>query len=290
MSAISSTLSTQRFNRSLLQGLALTYISFIILLPLSVIFLEASKRSWQELWQVITAPVAVEAYKLSFGAAILAALINSVFGVILAWILVRYEFPGRRLADGLVDLPFAMPAVVAGIALVSLYGSGGVLGHYLDPGTFLGNSLQGLGIKQVNLTSSVLGVVFAKVFVTLPFVVRTVQPVLMEIEPEVEEAAHTLGANAWQTFWRIIFPQLLPAILTGFTLAFARAVGEYGVVLIISGNIPYETMISSVYIYRRLEEYDYSGATAVAIVLLLFSLVILICTNLLQWWSRRYER
>ncbi|MBW4597067.1 MAG: sulfate ABC transporter permease subunit CysT [Brasilonema angustatum HA4187-MV1] len=290
MSAISSTLSTQRFNRSLLQGLALTYISFIILLPLSVIFLEASKRSWQELWQVITAPVAVEAYKLSFGAAILAALINSVFGVILAWILVRYEFPGRRLADGLVDLPFAMPAVVAGIALVSLYGSGGVLGHYLDPGTFLGNSLQQLGIKQVNLTSSVLGVVFAKVFVTLPFVVRTVQPVLMEIEPEVEEAAHTLGANAWQTFWRIIFPQLLPAILTGFTLAFARAVGEYGVVLIISGNIPYETMISSVYIYRRLEEYDYSGATAVAIVLLLFSLVILICTNLLQWWSRRYER
>ncbi|MBP5975477.1 sulfate ABC transporter permease subunit CysT [Brasilonema sp. CT11] len=290
MSAISSTLSTQRFNRSLLQGLALTYISFIILLPLSVIFLEASKRSWQELWQVITAPVAVEAYKLSFGAAILAALINSVFGVILAWILVRYEFPGRRLADGLVDLPFAMPSVVAGIALVSLYGSGGVLGHYLDPGTFLGNSLQQLGIKQVNLTSSVLGVVFAKVFVTLPFVVRTVQPVLMEIEPEVEEAAHTLGANAWQTFWRIIFPQLLPAILTGFTLAFARAVGEYGVVLIISGNIPYETMISSVYIYRRLEEYDYSGATAVAIVLLLFSLVILICTNLLQWWSRRYER
>ncbi|MBW4624069.1 MAG: sulfate ABC transporter permease subunit CysT [Brasilonema octagenarum HA4186-MV1] len=290
MSVLSSTLSIQRFHRSLLQGLALTYISFIILLPLSVIFLEASKRSWQQLWQVITAPVAVEAYKLSFGAALLAALINSIFGVILAWILVRYEFPGRRLADGLVDLPFAMPSVVAGIALVSLYGSGGVLGHYLDPGTFLGNSLQQLGIKQVNLTSSVLGVVFAKVFVTLPFVVRTVQPVLMEIEPEVEEAAHTLGANAWQTFWRILFPQLLPAILTGFTLAFARAVGEYGVVLIISGNIPYETMISSVYIYRRLEEYDYSGATAVAIVLLLFSLVILICTNLVQWWSLRYER
>ena len=189
----------------------------------------------------------------------------------------------------MVDLPFAMPSVVAGIALVSLYGSGGVLGHYLDPGTFLGNSLRSLGIQQVNLTSSVVGVVFAKVFVTLPFVVRTVQPVLMEIEPEVEQAAHVLGANAWQTFWRVIFPQLLPAILTGFTLAFARAVGEYGVVLIISGNIPYETMISSVYIYRRLEQYDYSGATAVAIVLLMFSLVILICTNLLQWWSRRYE-
>ncbi|ARV62067.1 sulfate ABC transporter permease subunit CysT [Nostocales cyanobacterium HT-58-2] len=289
MSAISSTLPTQRFHRALVQGLALTYISFIVLLPLSVIFLEASKSSWQQLWQVITAPVAIEAYKLSFGAALLAALINSIFGVILAWILVRYEFPGRRLADGLVDLPFAMPAVVAGIALVSLYGSGGVLGQYLDPGTFLGNNLRGLGIEQVNLTSSVFGVVFAKVFVTLPFVVRTVQPVLIEMEPEVEEAAHILGANAWQTFWRVIFPQLLPAILTGFTLAFARAVGEYGVVLIISGNIPYETMISSIYIYRRLEQYDYSGATAVAIVLLLVSLVILICTNLLQWWSRRYE-
>jgi len=285
----SDTLSAQRFHKALLQGLALTYISFIVLLPLSVIFLEASKRSWQELWQVVTAPAAVEAYKLSFGAAILAALINSVFGVILAWILVRYEFPGKRLADGLVDLPFAMPAVVAGIALLSLYGSGGVLGQYLDPGTFLGNGLRGLGIEQVNLTSSVFGVVFAKVFVTLPFVVRTVQPVLMEIEPEVEEAAHILGANDWQAFWRVIFPQLLPAILTGFTLAFARGVGEYGVVLMISGNIPYETMISSVYIYRRLEQYDYSGATAVAIVLLVFSLVILISTNLLQWWSRRYE-
>ncbi|MFQ4145591.1 sulfate ABC transporter permease subunit CysT [Chlorogloeopsis sp. ULAP02] len=289
MSAISVTPSTQRFHQALLQGLALTYVSFIILLPLGAIFLQASKSSWQKLWQVVTAPVAVEAYKLSFSAALLAALINSVFGVILAWILVRYNFPGRKLADGLVDLPFAMPAVVAGIALVSVYGSGGVVGQYFDSGTFLGNCLRQLGIEQVNLTSSVVGVVFAKIFVTLPFVVRTVQPVLIEIEPEVEEAAHSLGANSWQTFWRVIFPQLLPAILTGFTLAFARAVGEYGVVVIISGNIPFETMISSVYIYRRLEQYDYSGATAVAIVLLVFSLVILICTNLLYWWSRRYE-
>ncbi|KAF3886098.1 MULTISPECIES: sulfate ABC transporter permease subunit CysT [Nostocales] len=289
MSAISS-ISTQRSYKALLQGLAVTYISFIVLLPLGVIFLEASKRSWQELWQVIAAPAAVEAYKLSFGAAFLAALINSVFGSILAWILVRYEFPGKRLADGLVDLPFAMPSVVAGIALVSLYGSGGVIGQYFDPGTFLGNNLQQLGIEQVNMTSSVFGVVFAKVFVTLPFVVRTVQPVLMEIEPEVEEAARILGANAWQSFWQVLFPQLLPAILTGFSLAFARAVGEYGVVVMISGNIPFETMISSVYIYRRLEEYDYSGATAVAIVLLVFSLAILICINLLQFWSRRYEK
>jgi sulfate/thiosulfate transport system permease protein len=290
MTSAISTISTQRSYKALLQGLALTYVSFIVLLPLGVIFLEASKRPWQELWQVITAPAAVEAYKLSFGAAFLAASINSVFGLILAWILVRYEFPGKRIADGLVDLPFAMPAVVAGIALVSLYGSGGVIGRFFDSGTFLGNQLQQFGIEQVNVTSSVFGVVFAKVFVTLPFVVRTVQPVLMEIEPEVEEAARILGANPWQTFWRVLFPQLLPAILTGFSLAFARAVGEFGVVVMISGNIPFETMISSVYIYRRLEEYDYSGATAVAIVLLMFSLAILICINLLQYWSRRYEK
>ena len=280
---------SQRAGRVLFSGLVLTYLSFILLLPLGVIFLQASKRPWQELWQVITAPVAIEAYKLSFSAAILAALINSVFGVILAWILVRYDFPGKRFADGLVDLPFAMPAVVAGIALVSLYGPDGLLGRYLNSGAALGNGLQQLGFSPINLTSSVIGVVFAKVFVTLPFVVRTVQPVLMELEPEVEEAAYVLGANDRQVFWRVIFPQLLPAILTGFTLAFARGVGEYGVVVLISGNIPYETMISSVYIYRRLEEYDYSGATAVAIVLLIVSLVVLVCINLLQWWTRRYE-
>lgn len=275
--------------KALSQGLALTYISFIILLPLGAIFLEASKRPWRDLWSVVTAPVAIEAYKLSFGASLVAALINSVFGLILAWILVRYDFPGKRLADGLVDLPFAMPAVVAGITLASLYGSGGVVGKYLDPGTFLGSFFQLLGIEQVNLTSSVAGVVLAKVFVTLPFVVRTVQPVLMEIDPEVEEAARTLGATSWQSFRRVIFPQLFPAILTGFTLAFARAVGEYGVVVMISGNIPYETMVASVYIYRRLEAYDYSGATAIAIVLLVFSLTILVCTNILQAWSRRYD-
>lgn len=280
--------SAQMPNRLLVQGLALTYLSFIVLLPLGIIFLEASKRPFGELWQVVTAPVAVEAYKLTFAAALLAALINSVFGLILAWILVRYNFPGKRLADGLVDLPFAMPAVVAGIALVSLYGPGSTIGQQFAPDAFLGWALRQVGTEQVNLTSSVIGVVFAKVFVTLPFVVRTVQPVLIEMEPEVEEAAYILGATPWQTFWRVLFPPLIPAILTGFALAFARAVGEYGVVVMISGNIPYETMISSVYLYRRLEEYDYSGATAVAIVLLTISLVILICINLLQWWSQRY--
>lgn len=282
-------LSTQQSSRGLWQGLAFSYVSLLILLPLAGIILEASKRPWTELWEVIAAPAAVAAYQLSFSAALLAALINSVFGVILAWILVRYEFPGKRLADGLIDLPFAMPAVVAGIALMTLYSPGGVLGRYFDPGTPIGNGLQALGIEQVNLTSSVVGVVFAKVFVTLPFVVRTVQPVLMELGSELEEAAHALGASSWQTFWRVIFPPLLPAILTGFTLALARAIGEYGVVVMISGNLPFETMISSVYIYRRLEEYDYSGATAVALVLLFCSLLILLCTNLLQWWSRRYD-
>lgn len=276
-------------NRFLLHGLAATYLSLVVLLPLGLIFLESSKRPFGELWQVATAPVALASYKLTFAGALLAALINSVFGLILAWILVRYNFPGKRVANGLVDLPFAMPAVVAGIALVSLYGSGGIIGQQFNPDTVLGQVLQMWGIEQVNLTASVIGVVFAKVFVTLPFVVRTVQPALIEMEPEVEEAAYVLGANAWQTFWRVILPLLLPAILTGFALAFARAVGEYGVVVMISGNIPYETMISSVYLYRRLEEYDYSGATAVAIVLLAISLVILVGTNLLQWWSHRYD-
>jgi sulfate/thiosulfate transport system permease protein len=281
-------ITPQRASRALFVGLVLTYLSLILLLPLGAIFLEASKRPWFELWQVMMAPVALKTYQLSFSAALLAASINSVFGLILAWILVRYNFPGKRFADGLIDLPFAMPAVVAGIAIVSLYGPDGIVGRYLNPGTALGDSLQQLGIDSVNLTSSLIGVVFAKVFVTLPFVVRVVQPVLMEMEPEVEEAAYLLGASSRQVFRRVILPQLLPAILTGFALAFARAVGEYGVVLLISGNIPYETMISSVYIYRRLEEYDYAGATAVAILLLVVSLAVLICTNVLQWWSRRY--
>jgi sulfate transport system permease protein len=289
MSITSAVRYVGRHPKALSQGLALTYISFIILLPVGAIFLEASKRPWKELWSLIAAPVAIETYKLSFGAALLAALINSVFGVILAWIFVRYEFTGKRLADGLVDLPFAMPAVVAGITIASLYGSGGVIGKYLEPGTLLGSLFQFVGINQVNLTTSIIGVVLAKVFVTLPFVVRTVQPVLIEIDPEIEEAAQTLGATPWQSFWLVIFPQLLPAIITGFTLAFARGVGEYGVVVMISGNIPYETMVSSVYIYRRLEAFDYSGATAVAIVLLVFSLTILVSTNILQAWSRRYD-
>lgn len=260
-----------------------------MVLPLSGLVWQSTRRPFADLWRLITSPVALDAYKLTFSSALVAALINSVFGLILAWILVRHQFPGRRLADALVDVPFAMPGVVAGITLVSLYAPGGLVGQFFDPGTFLGRMFQTLGVQEVNLTSSITGVLMAQIFSTLPFVVRTVQPVLLELEPELEEVAHTLGASAWQTFWRILFPLLLPAILTGFTLAMARGIGEFGIILIISGNIPYETLVSTVYVFQRLEEFDYSGATAVAIVLLLLSLLILTGTNLLQRWSRYYD-
>lgn len=276
-------------SQNLIRGLVFTYLSFFILLPPAGLVWQASKRSLPELWQVIVSDVALDAYKLTFVTSLLAATINSFFGLILAWILVRYEFPGRRLADGLVDMPFAMPGVVAGITLVSLYAPGGAIGQLFDPGTALGNFFQQFGVEEVNLTSSVVGVLMAQIFSTLPFVVRTVQPALVELEPEVEESAYTLGASSWQTFRRVIFPLLLPAILTGFTLALARAIGEFGIILIISGNIPHETLVSTVYVFQRLEEFDYSGATAVAIVLLILSLSLLTAVNLLQRWSRRYD-
>jgi sulfate/thiosulfate transport system permease protein len=276
-------------NQALTRGLVLTYLSFFILLPVAGLFWQASKRPFSDLWQLTTSPVAVDAYQLTFVSAVIAATINSIFGLILAWILVRYEFPGKRLADSLVDMPFAMPGVVAGITLVSLYAPGSTFGQFFDPGTPLGNLFQAFGVEEVNLTSSAIGVLMAQIFSTLPFVVRTVQPVLVELEPDVEESAYILGASPWQTFWRVLFPLLLPAILTGFTLAMARAIGEFGIILIISGNIPGETLVATVYVFQRLEEFDYSGATAVAIVLLVVSLILLISTNLLQRWSRRYD-
>ncbi len=270
-------------------GLALVYLGLLLFLPVAGLFLKTLELPLPELWALVTTPVAVETYKLTFGGALIAALINMVFGVVLAWILVRYDFPGKRLADGLIDLPFAIPTAVAGLTLAVLYGPGGVLGQFLDPGTPLGNLFALLGIQEVRLAYSQFGVVLAMTFVTVPFVVRTVQPVLLEIEPALEEAASSLGATNWQTFRLVIFPQLLPAILTGFTLAFARAIGEYGSVVLISGNVPYETLTTPVYIFQRLEEFDYAGATAVSVVLLTLSLVILLSINALQAWSRRYD-
>ncbi len=263
------------------RGLALTYVGFMLLLPLAVLFWYTSQRPLAELLPLITNPVAIATYQLTFGSALVAGLINTIFGGIVAWVLTRYQFWGRRLVDGLVDLPFAMPAVVAGISLVSLYTAEGAIGSWL------GSWLAQWGITEVNLTASPFGVLMAQIFVTLPFVVRTLQPVLLELEPEVEEAAALLGANSWQIFWRITLPQILPAVLAGFALAVARAIGEYGVVTIVSGNLPYKTLVATVYVYQRLEEFDIAGATAIAATLLLISLTLLIVINLLQRWSRR---
>lgn len=270
-------------------GLAITYGSSLVLLPIGALLLRVAGVAPSELWRVVTAPAAVSAYQLTFGSALIAASLNTVAGLVLAWMLVRYDFPGRAIADAVVDLPFALPNAVAGVTLAFLYAPGGAIGRFLDPGTVLGNGLALLGIEPVRLVYSQAGVVLAMVFVTLPFVVRTIQPVLMALEPEVEEAALTLGASPWQRFWRVIFPIVLPAVLTGFTLAFARSVGEYGAVVLLSGNIPFATMTAPVYIYQRLEEFDYGGATAVSLLLLLVSLAILLVINGLQLWSRRYD-
>jgi sulfate transport system permease protein len=272
----------------LTRTLALVYIGFILILPLCAVVWQTSQRPLSDLIPLITNPVAIETYKLTFGTALVAGLINSLFGSILAWVLARYQFWGKRLVDGLVDLPFAMPTVIAGISLVSLYTSGGAIGQFFDPDTPLGRLFAQFGIEEVNLTASVFGVLLSQIFVTLPFVVRTLQPVLLELEPEVEEASALLGATGWQTFGRVILPQILPALLAGFSLAVARGIGEYGVVSLMSGNIPYETLVATVYVYQRLEEFDYVGATAIAGLLIVISLVLLGMINLLQWWSRRH--
>lgn len=273
----------------LLRGVVFFYVAIIIIIPLTALLWKISHTSLTEILPLITSEIAIDAYKLTFGTALGAALINSVFGVVLAWILVRYDFIGKRFANGLIDLPLAIPGVVVGITLVYLYSPAGVVGQFFEPDTFLGNFLQLLGVEEVNLTSSVIGILLAQIFVTLPFVVRTVQPVLMEFEPEIEEAAQILGANPWQCFWRVIFPQILPSILTGFTLALARGIGEFGVAFIISGNIPNETLMATVYIYQRLEQFDFIGATAVAIVLLILALICLFLAGMLQRWSKRYS-
>ena len=253
-------------------GFTIFYLSLIVLIPLSATFLKASSLTWQEFWHIASSHRAVASYKLSYGASAIAATINLFFGLIVAWVLVRYNFPGKRLFDSLVDLPFALPTAVAGIALTTIYAPNGWIGHYLEP----------LGIKSAY---SPLGVVIALTFTGLPFVVRTVQPVLEDLDKEMEEAAASLGANRWQTITKILLPAVMPAAITGFSMAFARAVGEYGSVVFISGNMPLKTEITPLLIITKLEQYDYAGATAIAVVMLISSFILLLAINLLQAWS-----
>lgn len=258
-------------------GYALLYLSLIVLIPLAGTFLKTTTLSWAQFWETVTAPRALASYRLTFGASFIAALINGVFGLVVAWVLVRYQFPGKRFIDALVDLPFALPTAVAGIAFTAVYSSKGWIGQYLEP----------LGL-QIAFTP--LGIILVLTFIGLPFVVRTVQPVLEDIEPEVEEAAAILGAHRWQTLIRVILPALWPALITGFAMAFARAVGEYGSVIFIAGNMPMRTEITPLLIITKLEQYDYAGATALAVVMLVISFALLLIINLLQGWNSRFQR
>lgn len=260
------------FNLAL--GFTLLYLSLIVLIPLSAAFIRTAELTWPEFWAIVTTPRVVASYRLTFGVSFAAALVNAVFGLLVAWVLVRYHFPGKKIVDALVDLPFALPTAVAGIALTALYSGNGWIGQHLEP----------LGIK---VAFTPLGIFVALTFIGLPFVVRTVQPVLEDIEAELEEAAATLGANRWQTFSRVIFPVLFPALMTGFALAFARAIGEYGSVIFIAGNMPMISEITPLLIVTKLEQYDYAGATALSVVMLVISFILLLIINLLQWWSRR---
>ena len=255
-------------------GFSLAYLALIILIPLSGLAWRSASLGWADFWAIATDRRTLAALEISFGASLVAAAVNLVFGTIVAWVLVRYDFPGRRVVDAMVDLPFALPTAVAGIALTSLYAPNGWIGRLLDP----------LGIK---VAYTPLGIVIALIFIGLPFVVRTVQPVMEEIDREVEEAAATLGANRWQTISRVLAPGLTPAIVTGFALAFARAVGEYGSVIFIAGNLPYVSEIAPLLIVIRLEEYDYASATAIAAIMLVIAFFMLLVINLLQSWSRR---
>jgi sulfate transport system permease protein len=256
-------------------GYTVLYLGLIVLIPLACTFWKASALTWDQFWHIVTAPRVMASYRLSFGASFLAALINLFFGLLVAWVLVRYQFWGKRFVDALVDLPFALPTAVAGIALTAIYAPNGWIGHWLAP----------LGIK---VAYTRLGVLVALTFIGLPFLVRTVQPVLEDFDREIEESAASLGANRWQTFWRVTLPMLRPALLTGFTLAFARALGEYGSVVFIAGNMPMKTEITPLLIITKLEEFDYPGATAIAVVMLVASFVLLLAINFLQWWSHRH--
>lgn len=255
-------------------GFTLAYLSLIVLIPLSAVFIKSLGVGWDGFWEIISSERILKSLQLSFSTAIVAALVNVVFGLLLAWCLVRYSFPGKRIVDALVDLPFALPTAVAGIALTSLYAPTGWIGQYLEP----------LGIK---VAYTPIGITLALIFIGIPFVVRTVQPVLSDLETELEEAASALGANRLQIVTKIILPILFPALLTGFALAFARGVGEYGSVIFIAGNQPFETEIAPLMIISRLEEYDYAGATTIAVVMLVISFFILFLINLVQAWASR---
>jgi sulfate transport system permease protein len=258
-------------------GFTLLYMGFLVLIPLGGLVLFTSRMSFHEFWtSAVSDPRVLAAYRVTFGASLLSAVINAFFGFIVAWVLVRYSFPGKRIIDAMVDLPFALPTAVSGIALTTLYAHTGWIGRWLDP----------LGIQVAYAWP---GIVIALTLIGLPFVVRTLQPALEELEAEIEEASASLGASRWQTFRRVIIPTVLPALLTGFSLAFARAVGEFGSVYFIAGNMPYKTEIAPLLILIRLEQFDYVGATAIGVAMLVVSLVMLLVINLLQWWSRRYQ-
>jgi sulfate transport system permease protein len=257
-------------------GFTLFYLGLIVLIPLAAVFWKTSELTLPEFWHTVTMPQALASYRLTFGASFGAALANACFGLIVAWVLVRYDFFGKQIVDALVDLPFALPTAVAGITLAMLYSHNGWFGRLLEP----------LGIEVANTR---LGVFVALTFIGLPFIVRTVQPILEDFDPELEEAAASLGANRWQIFWRVIFPALMPALLTGFALAFARALGEYGSVIFIAGNIPMKTVITPLLIMGELDMFDYAKATALAVVMLVVSFALLLAINVLQWWTNRHN-
>ena len=255
-------------------GYTVLYLCLIVLIPITALFFKTFTLTWEQFVLAVTSPRVLASYRLTFGASLIAALVNLVFGLLLAWVLVRYKFPGKKIVDALVDLPFALPTAVAGISLTALLAGNGWLGQYLEP----------MGIK---LAFTPAGVVIALIFVGMPFVVRTVQPVLEDAEKELEEAATALGANRLQIFTKVIFPHIAPALLTGFAMAFARAIGEYGSVIFIAGNMPMISEITPLIIIGKLEQYDYAGATAVAVVMLLISFILLLVINALQTWQRK---
>ncbi|MEY3825761.1 MAG: sulfate transport system permease protein [Cyanobacteriota bacterium] len=256
--------------------ITLSYLLFNLLLPTAALVLKSLTLGWSEFWRIATSPESLSAYNVTFVTSLAAGIISGIMGSIVAWVMVRYRFFGRKFIDACIDLPFALPTSVAGLVLATVYSDKGWIGQFFTP----------FGIK---IAFTRLGVFVAMLFISLPFVVRTLQPVLQELEPEVEEAAYTLGANQWQTFWRVIFPPLIPPILTGIALGFSRAVGEYGSVVIIASNIPFQDLIAPVLVFQRLEQYDYAGATVIGTVLMLVSLLMLVVINILQQWGQRYQ-